>query len=252
MKKIEKGVTSKYYYSGSVVLYTADADNNKISGNIPTPSGEIIATKDYANATNADGSANTFANKYYFYHYDIRGSVTTLLKPDATFEQGYSYDEYGNTTVENSASLFHNEMSYTGAISDLTTGLSYMNARYYNPATGTFTSQDTYYGSAYSPWTQHLYSYAMGNPINFIDPTGHKADWGTIFAGALLVTMGIAAICTGVGAIAGGSIRSNKRKWIGIKDFCNNLKGISYYSHYIELEYMRNTVMLYRYDRNAF
>ena len=181
VKKITGGITTKYYYTGSVVLYTADADNNKISGNIPTPSGEIIATKDYANATNSDGSANSFANKYYFYHYDIRGSVTTLLKPDATFEQGYSYDEYGNTTVENSASLFHNEMSYTGAISDLTTGLSYMNARYYNPATGTFTSQDTYYGSAYSPWTQHLYSYTMGNPINFIDPTGHRyAEFATM------------------------------------------------------------------------
>ena len=70
----------------------ADADNNKISGN--------IAMRDYANATNSDGSANTFANNYYFYHYDIRGSVTTLLKPDATIEQGYSYDEYGNATVE--------------------------------------------------------------------------------------------------------------------------------------------------------
>ena len=100
MKKITGGITTKYYYTGSVVLYTADADNNKISGNIPTPSGEIIATRDYANATNADNTPNTFANKYYFYHYDIRGSVTTLLKPDATIEQGYSYDEYGNATVE--------------------------------------------------------------------------------------------------------------------------------------------------------
>ena len=181
MKKITGGVTTKYYYTGSVVLYTADADNNKISGNIATPSGEIIATRDYANATNSDGSPNTFANKYYFYHYDIRGSVTTLLKPDATFEQGYSYDEYGNATVENSASLFHNEMSYTGAISDSTTGLSYMNARYYNPATGTFTSQDTYYGSAYSPWTQHLYSYTGGNPVNYVDPTGHRyAEFATM------------------------------------------------------------------------
>ena len=58
--------------------------------------------------------------------------------------------------------------------------------------------------------------------------------------------------CTDNKAICILNIRSNKRKWIGIKDFCNNLKGISYYSHYIELEYMRNTVMLYRYDRNAF
>lgn len=50
-----------------------------------------------------------------------------------------------------------------------------MNARYYNPNTGRFLSQDSYKGSAYSPWTQHLYTYVGNNPVNFIDPTGHKA-----------------------------------------------------------------------------
>ena len=110
---------------------------------------------------------------YYFYHYDIRGSVTTILKPNATLEQGYSYDEFGNSEAVSQTSLLTNEYSYTGAISDSTTGLTYMNARYYNPATGSFASQDTYYGEAYSPWTQHLYSYTGGNPVNYIDPTGH-------------------------------------------------------------------------------
>ena len=117
---------------------------------------------------------NPYAMNYYFYHYDIRGSVTTILKPNATIEQGYTYDEFGNNEAVNQTSLLTNEYSYTGAISDSTTGLTYMNARYYNPATGSFTSQDTYYGEAYSPWTQHLYSYTGGNPVNYIDPTGHR------------------------------------------------------------------------------
>ncbi len=60
-----------------------------------------------------------------------------------------------------------------GSVADAS-GLLYMNARYYNPSTARFLSQDTYTGSAFDPWTQHLYAYCNNNPINMIDPTGHN------------------------------------------------------------------------------
>ncbi len=70
-------------------------------------------------------------------------------------------------------------------MSDLSTGLQYMNARFYNPATGRFLTQDTYSGNPYDPWTQHLYSYCGNNPVNMVDPTGHIAEYLTYVKASL-------------------------------------------------------------------
>ncbi len=88
-------------------------------------------------------------------------------------KEGYSYDEFGQLE-QTGASGFLNEVTYTGSVSDTSTGLQYMNARFYNPSTGRFLSQDSYKGNAYDPWTQHLYAYTGNNPVNFVDPTGHE------------------------------------------------------------------------------
>ena len=90
-----------------------------------------------------------YANRYYFYHYDIRGSVTNIVGDDGNLVKGYEYDEYGNTTDGGEAG-FINEVTFTGSVRDLGSGLQYMNARYYDPATGRFVSQDTYTGTPYA------------------------------------------------------------------------------------------------------
>lgn len=51
-----------------------------------------------------------------------------------------------------------------------------MGARSYSPHTGSFTSLDTYAGSAVAPASLHRYLYAHGNPTTLIDPTGHLPD----------------------------------------------------------------------------
>ena len=91
---------------------------------------------------------------------------------DGKLVKGYEYDEYGNTT-DGGEESFINEVTFTGSVRDLGSGLQYMNARYYDPATGRFVSQDTYTGTPYAPCTQHLYSYCGNNPVNMVDPTGH-------------------------------------------------------------------------------
>ena len=56
-----------------------------------------------------------------------------------------------------------------------TTGLYYLNARYYDPEEGRFLTEDTYRGENDQPDTQHLYVYCANNPVNYVDPSGHFA-----------------------------------------------------------------------------
>ncbi len=164
-KEFEQGTNTavtQYLYSGSAVIMTADSAGIKITENILTPSGQIISSQRF--------DVNGDSEGWYSYNYDQRGSTTAIVDSSGTVQNKYSYDAFGNT-AETGALL--NETEFTGAISDGTTGLYYMNARYYNSNTGRFISQDSYKGSAYEPWTQNLYTYTGNNPVNYTDPTGH-------------------------------------------------------------------------------
>ena len=172
MSKTEEGTTEKYFYTGGATLYTQDDNGTMLTENILDLSGNIIASKRFDDDDDPE-TPNEWEDQYYFYHYDIRGSVTAIVKPDGDSVKEYTYDEFGNLEEEGEAS-FDNEVTFTGSVTDTSTGLQYMNARYYNASTGRFLTQDTYTGNPYDPWTQHLYVYCGNNPTNFIDPTGHS------------------------------------------------------------------------------
>ena len=67
-----------------------------------------------------------------------------------------------------------NEICYTGGIYDESTGLYYLDARYYDPQDGRFTSQDTYRGEDEEYKTWNLYTYCADNPVGYVDPSGHS------------------------------------------------------------------------------
>ena len=170
IRREENGRETRFYYMGSGLLYTTAGDRTLVTENILGLNGGIIGSKRFSDPYGTP--EEEYANRYYFYHYDIRGSVTNIVGDDGNLVKGYEYDEYGNTT-DGGEESFINEVTFTGSVRDLGSGLQYMNARYYDPATGRFVSQDTYTGTPYAPWTQHLYSYCGNNPVNMVDPTGH-------------------------------------------------------------------------------
>ena len=108
----------------------------------------------------------------------MRESTINVVGKDGASQKTYSYTDYGET-IEQGENNFYNEICYGGGVYDKTTGLYYLNARYYSPENGSFLTQDTYRGSRSKTETLNLYGYCAGNPISYTDPSGHWI-WGVV------------------------------------------------------------------------
>ena len=146
-----------------MLLYTTDNSGNKTSQNVVGPQENVIATIRYE-----DNGQHT-----YFYNKNIRTSVTNVVDESGNGVVSYKYDDYG-TTIKYGNEDFYNEVCYTSGVYDELTGLYYLNARYYNPESATFITQDSYRGEQDDYGTWNLYAYCGGNPIAYVDLSGHK------------------------------------------------------------------------------
>jgi RHS repeat-associated protein len=99
----------------------------------------------------------------YYYLQNFQGSVTDLTNSTGSVAASYSYDAYGVPT--SSPATVANPFTFTGREYDAKSGLYYNRARYYDPTTGSFTSQD-------SVSSGQRYGYAGGDPVDFTDPSG--------------------------------------------------------------------------------
>ncbi len=168
IQKKEGAQVTNYFYQDEVVSYTTGANTEEKSiQNLLGLEGNIITAEQKGNNT-AD------AYTYFLYNKDIQGSTTSILNKNGTGELSYEYDDFGETQIHGE-SILQNEICYTGGIYDKSTGLYYLNARYYDPENGRFLSQDTYRGELNEPDTLHLYAYCKNDPINYVDPSGHDA-----------------------------------------------------------------------------
>lgn len=162
LQKEENGEITNYYYQDGSVLFTTDKENTVTSFNLLGLDSNIISS------SRSDG-------KFYYYNKDIKGSSTSILDCNGDLVVSYNYSDFGETTRQGDDS-FVNEVCYTGGIYDESTGLYYLNARYYNPLIGRFLSQDTYRGETTDADSWHLYAYCANNPINRLDPSGHVIE----------------------------------------------------------------------------
>ena len=101
-----------------------------------------------------------------FYQADGLGSITSLTDTTGAVVGGYNTDAFGNS-VTTSGNLV-NPFRYTGREWDAETGLYYYRARYYDPASGRFLSEDPigFKGGI------GFYTYTRNDPTDLLDPSG--------------------------------------------------------------------------------
>jgi RHS repeat-associated protein len=123
---------------------------------------------------------DSFKEEPLFYLYDGRGNTTELTDNRGVARDRYRYDPYGvplpKATIGPNPWYTENPYRYNGEDYDITTGLQYLRARYYEPSTGRFLSRDSYLGNVMEPLTLNRYAYVSNNPIMYDDPTGHIFD----------------------------------------------------------------------------
>ena len=166
VQKKEGSAVTNYFYQNGSVLYTTDSAGALKAFYLLNVS-DAFATSRIESGSEA----------YYFYTEDQRGSTVNVLDKDGNRVVSYWYSDFGEVSESKASaySNFENEIQYTGAIYDELTGLLYLNARFYDPSTGRFLTQDTYRGERSDADTWHLYAYCANNPINYVDPSGHIA-----------------------------------------------------------------------------
>jgi RHS repeat-associated protein len=111
---------------------------------------------------------------------DANGTVS-LVRQDTHGDATQRIAATGSATADTGTSPFGTTgpgpdgLGFQGDPVDPTTGQVWMHARFYDPATGTFTSRDTHSGDTSDPTSLNRYSYGNGDPVTNNDPTGHDS-----------------------------------------------------------------------------
>ncbi|WP_172424607.1 RHS repeat protein [Vandammella animalimorsus] len=106
---------------------------------------------------------------------DAQGTTRLIADGATGASQSYSFDAFGNWLEGDSLAANQNPPThlYTGERYDADTGLIYLRARDYDPATGRFISMDEHPGDQRIPLTLNKYLYANADPVNHVDPSGN-------------------------------------------------------------------------------
>src|SRR5262249_22695743 len=102
-----------------------------------------------------------------FYLTDRPGSVRDIENTSQVIQDNLNYDGFGNATESNSG--VGDRYKFTCREFDANTGLQFNRARYYDPKTGRWISEDP---SGLAAGDSNLYRYVDNGPTNATDPSG--------------------------------------------------------------------------------
>jgi RHS repeat-associated protein len=108
----------------------------------------------------------------HYFLTDALGSTRELVDDSEALTDSYTYTPYGKLISHDGDAT--NSFLFTGEQYDSEIKSYYLRARYYNPNIARFLSRDTYDGTQADPLSQNHYLYAGGNPVIYVDPSGHE------------------------------------------------------------------------------
>ena len=160
----ENGKATDFVYSGDMLFSEKEVNSTRdcryILGN------EYLGHEDLMQDVTFSGENQ---KQEYSYITDEQGSLRYILNTDRQMETYQEYSAFGETISREGA---HSRLGYNSQMGDELTGLTYLRARYYNPAIGRFTQEDVIYDDGFN-----LYAYCGSNPVIYCDPSGlNKCD----------------------------------------------------------------------------
>jgi RHS repeat-associated protein len=164
---IENGLTNWFVYDGNQVVADLDEAGGMVKAYVWGPGIDNLLSM-----TVYGGTTNT-----YYALKDHLGSVLALTDGAGNIVESYRYDAWGRTTVYGAngavlkASAVGNRYCWQGREYSFKAGLYYFRARWYEPVTGRWMSNDPIGISG----GLNQYVFCGNNPINFVDPFGLDA-----------------------------------------------------------------------------
>ena len=147
---------TRFAYDGQNVWADLDGNNN------------LVMRRLFLNTVDSVAARITASGTVSCYLPDRLGSINVLTDATGAVIDRITYDAYGNVISQTNPSASDRYM-FTGREFDPITGLQYNRARYYDPATGRWTSEDPL---GFASGVTNLYRYVSGDPTNRTDPTG--------------------------------------------------------------------------------
>ncbi len=152
------GTTTRFVLDGSNVAVDLDGSNNALVRYLYGAGVNQILTRTVASGANAGP---------WVYLTDNQGSVRDLVNWSGQVEDHLGYSGYGVLTETNAA--VGSRYGYDGYQYQVTMGLDYTWARWYNPSTGNWQTQDPI---SFAAGQSNLYEYVENSATNAVDPSG--------------------------------------------------------------------------------
>lgn len=132
-------------------------------------------------------------NSFYFVYTDQLGSILTITDINGTKVAEQNFDAWGRN--RNPANWQYTNVpvnpdwlyrGYTGHEHVAQFALINMNGRIYDPVEGRMLSPDNFVSDPFSSQAYNRYSYALNNPLSYVDPDGNLVWFAPIIIGAII------------------------------------------------------------------